>query len=557
MNNVQEMLMGCRGRNVVGVAIAAAAIVLQACARTHGPQDSTETGNPPVIDAERVTLMVEHDEVHVVGDKGAVTPGGVTITVRNLVSGKSANSDAAKDGSFDVKAPGSVNDGFRLQASNGVAESKPVFVTQTSAVQGDGKSGALSCEQQTMLSDVQTRAASMTAETTCTQDEDCVEVQTSTVCWDTCEEIAVSKTGKMQVDDFVSSINAGLCSGYEAAGCMTGRRHCPADPLPHPLACVQGQCKRADGGADAGDDAGLSTCESKRSRAMDELQRATADADRTCSSDDECVFAPSTSDCFGGCSLDVVSTTGQMQVQAAVDALNSGLCANFSPNCDQMGHSCPAPSVPRPSCNQGRCTGKSCSDRVNDSSALLVEAIAKADNSCSTDADCVFAPAPSECFAGCRDVAVSKTGQAAVQDALTSVCAEAVAAPGCSVLTNDCGHRTTPTCKQGHCAPALDCQDRSSSAYARLAQVAYDADRSCTQDADCEFAAYTSQCGTECFGAILSAKGRADLDAAITEVNASICASFEADGCMPDTSGCASTPTPVCERGHCTSKPAP
>src|SRR5690242_17105940 len=116
-------------------------------------------GNPPVIDADRVALVLQDDGVHVVGEKGAVTPGGVTIHVRNLVSDKSASGRAASSGSFDVKAPGGVNDGFSVQASNGAGKSALVFLRPEGGATGDDDGGTLSCEQQTGLASEQLRAA--------------------------------------------------------------------------------------------------------------------------------------------------------------------------------------------------------------------------------------------------------------------------------------------------------------------------------------------------------------------------------------------------------------
>ena len=44
---------------------------LAACFASHGPKDSTETGNPPVIESNAVALHVMADGVHIVGAKWA------------------------------------------------------------------------------------------------------------------------------------------------------------------------------------------------------------------------------------------------------------------------------------------------------------------------------------------------------------------------------------------------------------------------------------------------------------------------------------------------------
>jgi hypothetical protein len=440
MNNVQEMMMDRRGAIVVGLVIAVCA--LPACAKKHSPQDSTETGNPPVIDADRVALVVRDDEVHVVGEKGAVDPGGATIQVTNLVSDKRASGRAAGDGSFDVKAPGDINDAFSVQASNAGGDSKPLFVTKGGAVEGDGKSGALSCEQQTQLSKVQTHAAIMAADATCTRDDDCVDVETTTVCWSTCSWEAVSPAGKTLIESVVASINGGLCSGYRDASCETGLRFCPNDPLPHVMSCVQGHCMREGGtGDDGADDAGSGgalSCADRGNMAHAQLSRATADADRSCSGDGDCKVAPSDTDCFGSCTFEVVSTKGEMQVQDAITAINTGLCAGYADDgCGFSEPSCKPP--PTPVCKQGQCIGMldaaMCAASANLAQTRFDQASASIERTCTQQSDCSYAPLPSCANPNCNVTLVSKASadqvQALVDQINQDVCAPAEAG-GCS-----------------------------------------------------------------------------------------------------------------------------
>ncbi|HMI91028.1 MAG TPA: hypothetical protein VK509_06670, partial [Polyangiales bacterium] len=141
-----------RGSNRVVVRIALAAVVplmLLACADSHPdregsgvvPQDSTETGNPPVIDIARIALVVTRDEVHVTGERGAVTPGGVKVEVENLASGEVESGDVARNGSFDVAVEGSFDDTYllRAQGASAVPPSAPVYLYRGGAmVASDG-----------------------------------------------------------------------------------------------------------------------------------------------------------------------------------------------------------------------------------------------------------------------------------------------------------------------------------------------------------------------------------------------------------------------------------
>ena len=99
------------------------AAALAACTNVHGPKEGTQTGNPPVLDRGRVTLEVSADEVHITGKPGAAAPGGATIEITNLTTGKVIEGTAAADGSFDVRVDGSLDDAFVVRA---VAERRAV-----------------------------------------------------------------------------------------------------------------------------------------------------------------------------------------------------------------------------------------------------------------------------------------------------------------------------------------------------------------------------------------------------------------------------------------------
>jgi hypothetical protein len=218
-----------------------------------------------------------------------------------------------------------------------------------------------------------------------------------------------------------------------------------------------GASDTGNGTSDAGADGGLSTCDGRANEAMAELRQAVDDADKNCSVDTDCTLAPYATDCFAGCAGLTVSSMGQMQVQAAVDTINAGVCADFSNGCELKGLFCPV--SPTPLCSQRRCVSDlSCEERTAEASARLDQAVAQADKSCTTNADCTLAEANLNCFAGCAGIAVSVTGAGQVQDAGraidAAVCARFVGM-SCMLTQPPCTPPPTATCVRGQCMAML------------------------------------------------------------------------------------------------------
>ena len=113
---------------------------LAACTDAHGPREGTQTGNPPVLDRGKVKLEVGADEVHVTGEPGAAAPGGATIEITNLTTGKMTDGKAAADGSFDVRVDGSLDDAFVVRAvANGRAVASGVRRARWRGDPGQGR----------------------------------------------------------------------------------------------------------------------------------------------------------------------------------------------------------------------------------------------------------------------------------------------------------------------------------------------------------------------------------------------------------------------------------
>jgi hypothetical protein len=92
----------------------------------------TETGNPKkvVIDTDSIYLQKNGQGVRMVGEEGAVTPGGSQLRIVDLdAASEPVNITVKKDGSFSVDLTGSVDHVYRLRATYKQMRSKPVTIS--------------------------------------------------------------------------------------------------------------------------------------------------------------------------------------------------------------------------------------------------------------------------------------------------------------------------------------------------------------------------------------------------------------------------------------------
>jgi hypothetical protein len=99
--------------------IAALAPLTVGCGAKTLDEASTDTGNPPVVDIDKVSSVVGGDTVIVSGEKGAATPGGAVVTVTNQRSGAEASVTANQDGSFTLEIAGEPGDTLELEIAGG------------------------------------------------------------------------------------------------------------------------------------------------------------------------------------------------------------------------------------------------------------------------------------------------------------------------------------------------------------------------------------------------------------------------------------------------------
>ena len=91
-------------------------------------EHGTETGNPPVVEQQKLHVVLHDDGVEVVGEGGAVSPGA-TVTVTNTRSGDRAEAIARADGSVNVSVPGTLADEYEVTvASSGGSQTVRVTI---------------------------------------------------------------------------------------------------------------------------------------------------------------------------------------------------------------------------------------------------------------------------------------------------------------------------------------------------------------------------------------------------------------------------------------------
>jgi 2-phospho-L-lactate guanylyltransferase (CobY/MobA/RfbA family) len=338
---------GSLGRARLWLSTAVLAVSLSACFGTHGPVDSTETGNPPVIDSRRVALEISADAVHVMGKKGAVTPGGASIEVTDLATGAVTKGKANADGSFDVKVSGAPNDAFTVSVSAGGVSSKIVYVVQGGSAVG-GANGSLSCQQREDLAAAQLAAIGQDVAAGCTTAQDCEVVTPSISCAQPCANLTVSKQGKAQLAAASRSIDDGLCASYVQDGCpaMQTQSFCN---IVQAVKCSAGQCLRM------GQQAALS-CQEREQMAADQLATAIDAADKSCKTDSDCVSVPTVNVCHDACGPVAVSQAGKATIDAAVASVNGGVCNGFmSDGCQFQFVPCTAQPAGPLTCSNGQC----------------------------------------------------------------------------------------------------------------------------------------------------------------------------------------------------------
>jgi hypothetical protein len=220
----------------------AAPSLLLSCTTAH-LENSTETGNAPVIDIQKVALVVANASVRIVGQPGAVSPGGVTVEATIVGTNEVVRLASNADGSFDIPLSTSADAVVELRAAAGDERSNVVYVTRGGASVGSGAGASLSCMERTNLASQAAANLASKADTSCRTASDCVEISNGTVCTDTCSDPLVSNSAVAGIKAGIETINRDLCASFASEGCTVIALPCVSPPM-GPIACVDGQCTR-------------------------------------------------------------------------------------------------------------------------------------------------------------------------------------------------------------------------------------------------------------------------------------------------------------------------
>lgn len=228
---------------MLGLALFAAACAESRAGGLPGggkPRDSTETGNPPVIDVSAVALVVRSDEVHIVGGPGAVTPGGIEVEVDNLRSGEEQRGPVAEDGSFDVRVTGTMEDTYAVRAVGKApsAVSAPIYVHRGGATVEE----RLSCEQRADVIEAELAEVASNVDRSCSSNADCTQLTAPVSCpgWP-CGGPVASRAASTAVAPAIEAVADAWCEPFARDDCFLGMPQ-PGCILAGPFACVEQQC---------------------------------------------------------------------------------------------------------------------------------------------------------------------------------------------------------------------------------------------------------------------------------------------------------------------------
>jgi hypothetical protein len=312
-----------------------------ACSTAHKPIDSTQTGNPPVIDSTRLELVMASDEVRITGQPGAVTPADALLKITNLTSGAVTQVDVAPDGSFDVQVSGAPDDAFAVQASDGTGTSNSVYVTRGAAALTGGSAKTCDQRQQLIMSLLDHAASS--AAVGCSKDSECLAVAEATHCYFVCGYAAVANGGQQSFATTLDTIDSAICAQYMQDGCPSSTASCVGIP---PVACLAGQCVTMP----------ILSCAEREAQAVAQLGATVAQLnDLSCIRDSDCGFGSQTTVCSDTCDSVVTNLAGQAAIATTIADINDGLCATFvADGCNKTVLSCP-PNAGKAVCNMGNC----------------------------------------------------------------------------------------------------------------------------------------------------------------------------------------------------------
>lgn len=309
-------------------------------------EPGTETGNPPRVDERKLYLVQSGESVQLIGEAGAVSPGGATVRLTNLRTGIQVETTALNDGSINVIVPGSLADGYELT----VVSRGEVVAVPLAARPDDGSSlAALSCDALENALGQRVASGFAAADASCTVDTDCVYSGWGVGCYYQCGASFMSGAGQSAVFATIEAETEPVCTELESRCQRQPASSCPPDSVTVPE-CRGGTCQGLD--LDALD------CQTVSNRAEARMRELLERADRVCVTDEDCAIVNPSVSCFADCGNETnIAASAVQALTAAVEHVERDFCQNFD------GRQCPRPLIPpcvppQPTtavCNAGQC----------------------------------------------------------------------------------------------------------------------------------------------------------------------------------------------------------
>ena len=309
-------------------------------------EHGTETGNPPVVEQQKLHVVLHDDGVEVVGEAGSVSPGAA-VTVTNTRSGDHAEAIARADGSVNVRVPGTLDDEYEVTvASAGGSQTVRVKASANEATNSmntspddnlsDAQLASASCDSLRATLEQRVSAGFSSADLSCTTDDDCTDQRWADGCYNGCGRSILPGESFVRVRDQLASSLAPLCSEIFSRCSLRDDDRCePPTSVPQ---CLAGTCQALD--------LSSSSCEDLSNTAAARLDELLAGANRECTQDSDCFLYQQPLRCVFTCPGRPTSVAA-----SAVAGLEKGL-AHIESYCDvfQFRRTCAGPfPLPCPS----------------------------------------------------------------------------------------------------------------------------------------------------------------------------------------------------------------
>jgi hypothetical protein len=307
-------------------------------------QIGTETGNPPVIDNQKLRLEWTPNGVRLIGEPGAVTPGA-EVRLTNTRTGASASATAAANGSLSLEVPGSLSDPYEVRVSSAGRE-------MTEPLTGGSVTDdltTLSCQE------LENRLGQTVAEsfanqsTSCQTNAECVHAGWGVGCYYQCGQSVLSLTGDINARALAEQRTQPICA--ELNRCQ---REAPSSCPPSPetvLSCLEGSCVERS--------FEQLSCLELSSEAAVRGGGAVESADKTCTVDADCSLVFPSVRCAPPCRYAVaVANAAAAALPDTIAQRAESVCQAFDQRaCPEQLIPCPAPPInPRAVCSSGnRC----------------------------------------------------------------------------------------------------------------------------------------------------------------------------------------------------------